>query len=381
MERRILQNTTPTLVGYPRLQPGEFRQAQPTGTPTAKIRTPATPAPAAANAEIDSVSTTLTTAAAAGATEVVVADALDEDFDVAAVRLLIVAELEIFGISNGDATADAVILVVARRTVAEFTDAIEALRPTIDIQAGAATSDAEIAAIVDVYEAAVTAPPLWVGGRRYLLADDGYVFVVESRASGRSSTLRLAEPLLEAVGVGATVQGFAVLAEVDAVASADVGDASVEWTATVEGEEVAWVDLFRIVVRIPKSTLTPGKLLKLRPIMRSLQLPTDTTLEDVIAGAWEGRMLPLLENKGVFDEDIVSDENLAPLHALACVLHIIEDDARADRAFVADVREQFSKLEDVTFRRVSHDEQGQTQTEPRDRGIDEDRGVSLRVTR
>jgi hypothetical protein len=222
-----------------------------------------------------------------------------------------------------------------------------------------------------------------VRDRRYLLEVDGRVLDVESRTHGTTTTMRMATPLPIAIGTNdGRLKGFALLRTLTAAETAAVGECSVEWQATIGGLVVQWVDLFRVVARLPKATLTPGLLLRLRPQMRSFALPTDVTFEDVITGAWEGTMQVLLENAGVFDEDVISDEALAPLHALACVLHVIQDDPVFDRLYVEDVRKQFAMLRDSTFRRVSWSEQGQaTVVAPRDPSAVEDRGRGIRVGR
>jgi hypothetical protein len=223
---------------------------------------------------------------------------------------------------------------------------------------------------------------VFVKDRRYLMTVEGRSFEIESKSSGNTTLLLLGSPLPIDVPVGANVAGFALTRALTAGETSIVGEASIEWQATIDGVVAQWVDLFRVVARIPKATLTPAQLLRLRPMMRSLAMPGDATLEDVIAGAWEGRMQVLLERNGVFDEDVVSDEALVPLHALACVLHIVEDDPRFERAFVDDMRKSFLTLTANTFGRATWDEKGQdVEPTPRDPSNVEDRGRGVRVGR
>lgn len=298
-ERRILRGTTPTLVGYPRLRPGELVQGAPT-SPKAKVATSSTPLPSAFVAcGSDTLSATVNGALGAGVSAIVV-----------------------------DAPAST-----------------------------------------------------WVRDRLYLVTSADDVFVVQSKTSGSSLTLRTVEPLPGAVADAATVDGFALTRDLTAAETDEVGDGIVQWQAVVGGETVEWTDSFRVVRRIPKATLTPSRLLMLEPTMSSLQLSTDVTHERVIAGAWE-RLQVTLERNQVFDEDVVSDEAIVPLHAAQCVLLVVEKDPRYDRAFVEDLRTSFRTLQDSVFSRKSYDEQGQLiAVAPRVAGVREERGRGIRIGR
>lgn len=271
----------------------------------------------------------------------------------------------------------------------------EVTTPKARVKTRAVTGTAFVACTVDTVDVEVTAPAdrgtdllaiesaAIVAGRRYLL-DTGPqgVLDVVARSDGTVTELRLASALPLDVPAGATLKGHALLRDLTAEESSIAGDCSIEWQATVGGQVIAWTDLFRVVRRMPQARLTTTSLLRLRPQMRSLQIPEDVTFEDVMAGAWEGRILPLCEAQGLYDEEIVSDETLLPLHALACVLQIVEDDPRYDRLFVEDLRKQFRSETTRTFARSTYDEQSHdVDASPRSRGRNEDRGNGLRVTR
>jgi hypothetical protein len=223
-----------------------------------------------------------------------------------------------------------------------------------------------------------------VRDRRYLLEIEGgeRVLEVESRSSGTVTRMVLGAPLTTDVASGGgRLRGWALLRTLTAEETAIVGECSVHWQATVDGEVVEWVDLFRVVRRLPKATLTPALLLRLRPQMRQL-LPPAAGYDDVIDGAWQGIMQPAIERAQVLDEDIVSDEALAPLHAAACVLLLVQDDPAFGRDYVADLRKEFDALRDRTFGRISWAEQSQTDdTRPRDISVREDRRRGVRLTR
>lgn len=382
-ERRLLLGTTPTLVGYPRLRPDRLIEATPTGTPRAKVRTPATPDPAWENASIDTLTANVSTAAAVGDTEILV-DLNFASANLAAAKVAVEAALVALSVPGGPGLAANLFAdgIAADASVADFRVYLDASNAVLASAVPTAPfSSVQLDTVELAYSDEMVVAPAWVAGRRYLVADDGYTFVVESRASGASQTLRLASPLPEGISADATVAGYAVLIASDPTETATEGEAAVEWEATVAGEAVVWVDLFRIVRRIPKATLTPSRLLMLEPTMFSLQLPADVTHERVIAGAWE-RLQVILERNQILDEDVVSDEALVPLHAAQCVLLIVEKDPRFDRAFVEDLRTSFRILQDSVFNRKSYDEQGQlVAVTPRVTGVREERGRGIRVVR
>ncbi len=271
----------------------------------------------------------------------------------------------------------------------------EVTSPKARVKTPAVTGTAFVACTVDDVDVEVTAPAdrgtdvlaiesaAIVSGRRYLL-DTGPAGILDicSRTEGTVTELRLASSLPLDVPAGAIVKGHALLRALTAEETSIAGDCSIEWQATVGGQVVAWTDLFRVVRRMPQARMTTTTLLRLRPQMRSLQIPDDVTFEDVIAGAWENRIVPICEAEGLYDEEIVSDDALLPLHALACVLQVIEDDPRYDRIYVEDIRKQFRAETTRTFARSTYDEQPHdTEASPRNRGRAEDRHNGIRVTR
>jgi hypothetical protein len=293
LEQRVLKGSTPTLLSYPRLRPNQLAQAQPTGTPTVKVTTQATPSPTAANATIDSVSTSVTAAAAAGSKEIAV---------------------------------------------------------------GSAT---------------------FTRGRRYLITFDGNTIVVESRnGGGATTTLRLVDALPCDVPDDALVEGFAVSRTLSTTETSLVGEGAALWTAQVDGQNLQWSSLFRIVSRMPTALLTEGELLRAFPVIASMMPAGDLSLENVIGAAWEHRIVPVLEAKGAFEEDVTSDAALVPLHALACMRHLYDFDSRVTADFRADLRAAWEESIATTFARATYAERPQDQDPltPRDRGAETERG-------
>lgn len=223
-------------------------------------------------------------------------------------------------------------------------------------------------------EVAIVAATL-VRGRQYLLtAENGAVLVVESRTGGNTTTLALAQPLPVSVSVGASLRGFAMTRALTALETAEVGQASALWQATVDGVAAEWSQYFRVVRRIPTALLTPTRLTQAYPSLLSAVPPTDLDLEATIAAAWEYEMVPLLEAKGVFDEAVISDEVLVPLHALACCRMLFDFDPRADAAFIERLERKWNSAISTTFARVGYAEREQTEDPlPRVPSVDEGR--------
>jgi len=106
----------------------------------------------------------------------------------------------------------------------------------------------------------------------------------------------------------------------------------------------------------------------------------DIDYEAVIDAAWDHRVVPLLAARKILDEDVISDEALVPLHALACVLHVVEADPRFSTDFIQRLREQYDKTMDTTFSRIDFAVRDQTDLTPRSSGGEPRWGV-MRATR
>jgi hypothetical protein len=200
----------------------------------------------------------------------------------------------------------------------------------------------------------------WVYGRRYILAQPGQEpIVVESRTGGTAESLDLAQPLPFAVDDTASITGFALTRALTADETSQVGPGSALWQATVDGIKVEWSQLFRVVTRITTALLTPSDLTKAYSSLLAMTPPTDTSLEEAIAAAWEHRVVPLLEAKQVFDEDIISDETIVPLHALAVVRHLYAYDPRVEATFIDRLKDDWEEMVSTTFARITFAERPQ----------------------
>jgi hypothetical protein len=220
-----------------------------------------------------------------------------------------------------------------------------------------------------------------VAGRRYLIElASGRSIEVEALEGGTQSQLWTVEPLPCDIANGSAVRGFAVTKVLTAVQTDQVGDALALFRATVNGSIYEWSESFRIANKITSPRLTPTRLTHAFPIMSSLRDTNDIDYEAVIDAAWDHRIVPLLAARKILDEDVISDEALVPLHALACVLHIVEVDPRFSSDYVARMREAYDKTMDTTFSRVDFAVRDQTDLTPRSTGAEPRWGI-MRATR
>lgn len=222
-----------------------------------------------------------------------------------------------------------------------------------------------------------------VAGRLYLVAFGGDTVVVEARKGGSAqTTLYVAQPLPCDIPDDATVKGFAVSRALTTTETGEIGEGSITWEAVVDGVTLRWSQLFRVVERVPTMLLTYSELVRARPAILSHKPAQEMTWDEVIVAAWEHRIVPLLEAKGAFDEDVVSDNALVPLHALACFCHLVDDAQHIDSTFKADLRSRWEEMVSTTFARKSWSEAPQTEEAPpvREVGMEPNRG-RMRLTR
>ena len=199
-----------------------------------------------------------------------------------------------------------------------------------------------------------------VQGRSYLVEDDGHVQVVEARDGGSAQTiLRLTQPLTRAVGLDATVKGWAVTKALTTTQTAQPGGGSVLWRATVDGQTVQWSENFRVVNRLPVMTLTPSKLTRAYAGALSATPPTDPSLEHAILGAWETEVVPLIEAKRAMADDITSPEALEALHMAAVMLALYVYDPRVDDNFKDRLTKKWDERVALTFARITYAERPQ----------------------
>jgi hypothetical protein len=234
-------------------------------------------------------------------------------------------------------------------------------------------------------ELAITSSTI-VAGRQYLVGFDGRTLVVEARSGGTGqTTMRLAQPLPYDVPDDATVTGFAVSIALTAEQTEQVGEASALWEAVVDGGTLRWSSLFRVVSRMPTALLTPAELVRAYPSIRSLKPAAETTWDEVITAAWEHQVVPLLEAKGAFEEDVVSDATLVPLHALACLVHLAAFNFTLDQQMRDSLATAWSEKVSTTFARKSYAEaiqagEDDAAPQPRQPGNEPNR-ARMRLTR
>lgn len=219
-----------------------------------------------------------------------------------------------------------------------------------------------------------------VAGRRYLIQlATGRDIDVQALEGGTTNTLQLVEPLPCAIANNSAVRGFAVLRVLTTAQTDQVGDSLARWRATVAGNTYEWSDSFRIVNKVTSPRLTPTRLTHAYPLMSSLRDTNDIDYEAIIEAAWAHRVVPLLAARKILDEDVISDEALVPLHALACVLHIVEPDPRFSTDFIERLRVAYDKAVETTFARVDFAVRDQTDLTPRSSGGEPRWGVMRAV--
>ena len=198
-----------------------------------------------------------------------------------------------------------------------------------------------------------TASATYVAGVKYLVQDAGRPpLVVESAHSATGTTLYLKDPLPHALTTSATVKGIRVSHALTTSETSEEGPGIAVWTVTVGGVDYVFSDSFRVVRRITQIPLTVDDLIRTYPVVLRLRERSDVGLDEVIASAWEYRVLHRLAAKGVRDEDIVDAEVLRPLLALACVLHLVALDESADPVWRDSLVAEYERTFEATFGRV-----------------------------
>lgn len=193
----------------------------------------------------------------------------------------------------------------------------------------------------------------FVHGVKYLVEDPGkFPLVVESAHSATGTTLYLKDPLPHALTTSATVKGLRVSHALTADETSEEGPGIAVWSCTVDGVAFTFTDSFRVVRRITQIPLTVDDLIRTYPVVLRLRERSDVGLDEVIASAWEYRVLHRLAAKGVRDEDIVDSEVLRPMLALACVLHLVALDESADPVWRDSLVAEYERTVEATFGRV-----------------------------
>lgn len=181
---------------------------------------------------------------------------------------------------------------------------------------------------------------------------------VKTMATGTvtGNYLQLAAPLPMDIGASSGVYLYRVEYTLSAAQTALAGECSAEWraTASLDGIGVTqWAQSFRLVRRMPFSTLTPAKLVMAYPAIATKKTRSDISYETLITSAWTHEILPLCDSRGIAEEDIVSAEALEPLHASACLLHLLRQREDVDQAYFERILARHEQLKETTFSRSS----------------------------
>jgi hypothetical protein len=200
---------------------------------------------------------------------------------------------------------------------------------TVDPVDGTVDADATEGATALVLEEAQT----FVRGRQYLVVvTTGEVFAVTCALAGTTATLRMTEPLPLPVPAGSAVLGYALTRQLSTDETSARGEGLALWTAAlpVSGSQTFGTQL-RIVRRVPRYTLTTGRLTSSWPLVNQLRPPTDVDMTEVLQGVWDNRVVPALEAKGIRAEQVISAEALEPVHAAAIIAHLMAMDTARPR--------------------------------------------------
>lgn len=186
--------------------------------------------------------------------------------------------------------------------------------------------NAVITAAADEGDTEIAASETWVRWRRYLVdvdADGEEVIEVAARNSGvPAASLLLDEPLPCAIESGGRVRGWECSIELTSDQTEFAGDGIAVWKGTLDGVDYTWTQSFRIVRRMPASTLTPSELTKRFSILNSWRAVADFDFEDLLHVAWEDEIEEFLEAHHIAVENITTPDVLDGLHALACLYHV-----------------------------------------------------------
>lgn len=193
-----------------------------------------------------------------------------------------------------------------------------------------------------------------VAGRRYLVTDSASArpVVVVAARGGTLTTLWLAEPLPCDLGHASTVRGLAVSVALTAAMTDEPGSGYVLFRADVDGVTREWDEPFRVVRRITSIALTPTELTQSYPVVRQIASSSDLTLEEAILASWRMVMIPALAARGILDEDVLTDDVLAPMHAAATVLHLARQWPSAPSEFVDRLGASYEQIKQTTYDRI-----------------------------
>jgi hypothetical protein len=197
----------------------------------------------------------------------------------------------------------------------------------------------------------------WIKGRTYLLFDSSggnLLQIIESAKNLTSATLTLKSPLTVSAATP-VVYGWAVYLELTEQQTATAGECTAIWNAVSgSGSSIyQWAQSFQIVKRMPVVSLTPARLASDYPVILSFRDDADISLERVIDSAWRNDVLPLLHANGIVEENIISMEELEPLHAMACLLSVARQRPDTDEAFYNRINDRYTQLKETTLASTS----------------------------
>ena len=194
--------------------------------------------------------------------------------------------------------------------------------------------------------ASFASDPTFTNGRDYLVTVAGMDrFVAKCLNTGTTSTF--ADPFPADVSTSGTFKGIAITIALTSAQTSAAGDAIARWTATINGVAQTWEQQFKVAEVQDGAFVNSAELVRMYPIADRLRPPTDETLTETIDAAWELYLRPDLEAKGMIANQIKSWERLKPVHATACIYHLVSTDERQEDIFRDQWRTQYAHALDL----------------------------------
>lgn len=235
-----------------------------------------------------------------------------------------------------------------------------------ELAAAAAEGDVEVTISDQITLSAVK-------GDLVLLIDADTLEEIVCTVRARPSATRVvfAEPLPRAIATASEIQCLTMGVRLPSTAVAE-GQAGLHGVAVFETrmadpqglKRVRWEESFRIVRRVSSIVLTPTRLTQLYPSVRSMRGTSDVDYEEAIQASWDVVMVPMLAAKSILHEDVITDDVLEPLHAVATVLHLARQWRGVEPDYVARLETLFESTKATTFARIDLAVRDQTEETP-----------------
>jgi len=177
----------------------------------------------------------------------------------------------------------------------------------------------------------------------------GEIHTVESARNITGTTVYLKDPLTHDVPSGSDFVGIDIYKVLTTAQTALAGPCHAIWKCVVNGIDMRWSTQFSIVRRLATSKLTPSRLIRDYPIVLSSVDASDYDLEHALGAGWRNEVLPWLHANNISEENIVSVEELEPLHALATVVAILRQRPDTEQVYFDRMQGRLDQLKETTL--------------------------------